>query len=118
MRLSEHFVESEFRCRHCARVRVVPELVWRLEHLRAQVGLPLIILSAFRCPTHNAEVGGAKGSRHLLGEAVDIATGYARVSQAAHAGFNGIGRSNGWAVHLDVRPTPARWDYPPRRRSR
>ena len=29
---------------------------------------------------------------------------------AEQAGFSGIGKYN-WGVHVDVRKTPARWDY-------
>jgi uncharacterized protein YcbK (DUF882 family) len=111
MRVSEHFLQREFACRHCGQVRIVPELVERLEHLRRIVGEPLVVVSGYRCATHNTAIGGAARSRHLLGEAVDLRHGYARVSQAAHAGFLGIGRRGGWAVHVDVREKPARWSY-------
>ncbi len=111
MRVSEHFLEREFRCHHCGRVKIVPELVQRLEQLRTIVGAPLEVVSGYRCEVWNRAVGGRPKSQHLLGNAVDLRTGYARVSEAAHAGFNGIGRRGGWAVHVDIRSTPARWVY-------
>lgn len=111
MRVSPHFLQREFACRHCGQARVSPHLVEHLERLRAIVGEPLVVVSGYRCPTHNKAVGGAPRSYHLLGEAVDLAYGYARVSQAAHAGFTGIGRREGWATHVDVREHPARWTY-------
>lgn len=112
MRLSPHFDSDEFACRHCGRSEVTDELVMRLERLRAIVGRPLVVVSGFRCPQHNRAVGGAKRSRHLSGEAADLEVGYARVSEAAHAGFLGIGAKRGWATHVDVRKEPARWQYP------
>jgi uncharacterized protein YcbK (DUF882 family) len=111
VRLSPHFIEHEFRCRHCGRVKVSPTLVARLEALRAIVGRPCVILSAYRCPEHNARVGGAPASQHLLGTAADLPQGYATVRQATSAGFTGIGHRGDWAVHVDVRPKRARWTY-------
>lgn len=112
MRLSEHFVEREFRCRCCGRVRIVPELVQALEQLRAQIEKPITIVSGYRCPTHNRAVGGGSMSSHVTGRAADVRPGLATPAQASGAGFRGIGIRNGWAVHLDVRQgRAARWTY-------
>lgn len=111
MRLSPHFTDREFRCRHCGEVRVSPHLVAHLERLRTIVGRPCHIVSGYRCPEHNRAVGGATSSQHLLGTAADLRSGYATLAQAEAAGFTGIGRQGRWAVHVDVRPTPARWYY-------
>lgn len=110
-RLSPHFLEREFACSCCGTVKVDPELVRRLELLRAVVGKPLVVVSGYRCAVHNARVGGAKQSQHRLGTAVDLKHGYATVRQAAAAGFRGIGHRGPWAVHVDIRSTPARWTY-------
>ena len=40
--------------------------------IREHFGKPLTISSGCRCATHNAKVGGVKGSRHVLGKASDI----------------------------------------------
>jgi uncharacterized protein YcbK (DUF882 family) len=40
--------------------------------LRGYAGFPFIINSGFRCPAHNAAVGGKPDSAHLTGEAADI----------------------------------------------
>lgn len=111
--LSAHFSRTEFRCRHCGRVVVDPELVAALERLRAAVGRPLPIVSGYRCPVHNRAVGGATRSQHLYGRAADIPPRYATPEQATAAGFKGIGTSGRWAVHVDVRRTRrvARWKY-------
>lgn len=102
--LSAHFDSSEFRCRHCGDLELAGELVTLLERLRSIINRPIVIVSGYRCATHNAKVGGASQSQHLFGRAADIRTGVATVRQAREAGFRGIGERRGWAVHVDVRP--------------
>ena len=74
MPTSEHFSESELTCHHCGQgiELISPRLLELLEQLRENTGgLPLSISNAYRCPEHNAEVGGADVLRpeHLsLGE--------------------------------------------------
>ena len=46
-----------------------------------------------------------------MGDAADIPEGYATVDQAVAAGFTGIGSKGRWAIHVDTRPSPARWTY-------
>jgi hypothetical protein len=43
-----------------------------LDILRSALGVPLMISSGYRCAAHNAEVGGAPSSRHLIGCAADV----------------------------------------------
>jgi len=43
-----------------------------LEPIRALLGVPLRVTSGFRSAHVNAAIKGAKGSQHLLGEAVDF----------------------------------------------
>lgn len=107
-----HFSRREFACHHCGQVKVATNLLESLERLRAiKGGRPLRIVSGYRCPVHNAQVGGAKASRHLVGDAADIPYGYATVAEAERAGFQGIGDKNGFAIHVDRRPRRARWHY-------
>jgi len=86
----------------------------RLQALRNALGRPLIITSAYRTPEHNARVGGAKKSMHLLGRAFDVVmTNHdpRKFEIAARtAGFHGIGiyGKQGF-MHIDTRETPARW---------
>lgn len=88
------------------------ELVWRLEALRNRIGRPLPIVSGYRNPTHNRAVGGARFSRHLVGDAVDIPAGLVQVHEAVGVGFHGIGVRGGWVVHMDTRPGRlVIWDY-------
>ena len=45
-----------------------------MEQLRSNIGeYPLYINSGYRCPMHNAAVGGFSNSQHKLGNAADIA---------------------------------------------
>lgn len=48
------------------------EIVERAEKLRASVGHPLLVVSGFRTPDHNTEVGGAPESYHLTASALDL----------------------------------------------
>lgn len=107
-----HFRPQEFGCPHCG-VRVVrAQLLYRLELLRKAIGKPIPIVSGYRCPVHNAAVGGAHDSMHMYGSAVDIPLGLVTVNQAVQAGFIGIGTQNGTVRHLDIRDgTVARWSY-------
>jgi zinc D-Ala-D-Ala carboxypeptidase len=72
-RISEHFHLPEFACHHCHWPRANRALVRGLERLRGIYypgGLPIV--SGYRCPVHNAAIGGARGSQHLYGRAANI----------------------------------------------
>lgn len=114
--LSANFNESEFRCPCCLVTVVQPALVVALEALRAKVGSPILIRSGYRCPKHNAEVGGVPRSQHVLGTAADISAlnrsgrELFEMAQAIPA-FNGLGVAPTW-IHVDVRSAPrVRWGY-------
>ena len=47
-------------------------LIVVLDHLRAALGVPLLISSGFRCEAWNRKVRGVRTSRHLSGWAVDV----------------------------------------------
>jgi hypothetical protein len=47
----------------------------------------------------------------VKGTAADIPVGYATVTEAETAGFAGVGGTEAWAIHVDVRPDQARWEY-------
>jgi uncharacterized protein YcbK (DUF882 family) len=111
--LSPHFSSSEFVDRRtgdcplpCRRLLEV------LEEVRRAGGRPVTIVSGYRSQKTNREVGGARASRHLFGDAADIPAGIVTVAQALEAGAIGVGARNGFAVHLDVRPgRPVVWHY-------
>ena len=71
--LSRNFSRSEFECKcGCGEAEVSPLLIEQLQKLRDYTGEPIRITSGRRCEAHNAAVGGAKNSQHLLGLAADI----------------------------------------------
>jgi len=116
--LSANFKASEFACRcGCGQVKVDQRLVDGLQELREDLGRPIIITSGYRCPEHNARVGGAANSQHVLGRAADIRVAgmtAAELYSAASriAAFSGFGRDDARGfLHVDVRDNPARWCY-------
>jgi hypothetical protein len=74
----KHFKFEEFRCRCCgglpplARANMEALVDNVLDPAREQLGRAIIVNSGYRCPKHNAEVGGVAASQHLRGEAADI----------------------------------------------
>lgn len=111
--LSKHFTTEEFQCHHCGLlVKIDEELLLKLEKLRTLLKVPIKINSGYRCPEHNAEIGGAVGSYHIKGMAADIfAAGYrpAEIAEIAKmVGFNGIGIYENW-LHVDTRENFTVW---------
>ena len=121
-RLAPGFKVREFRCRDGSDVVMIDEsLVVLLQAIREHFGKAVVITSGYRTATHNASVGGAKSSQHLLGRAADIQVqGVSVEDVAAYAeslmpGWGGVGRypvkagrAKGW-VHVDTRPNKSRW---------
>lgn len=86
----------------------------KLQALREIVGVPFTPNSAYRCPIHNRNVGGATNSMHPTGGAYDIPISARLTREMIHAaakkvGFNGIGDYANF-VHVDNRKKPAYWD--------
>lgn len=69
----KHFRKTEFACPCCGRNEMDPAFLEKLDRARDWAGVPFRITSAFRCPAHNAKVGGRPDSNHMDGQAVDIA---------------------------------------------
>jgi uncharacterized protein YcbK (DUF882 family) len=115
----KYFTSQELACKHCGVNKTTPELQAALDAFRELAGQPVIVDDAYRCPVHNAEVGGVKGSQHVLGTAADIriegltAMDLYRLAVQIPAFENGgIGRDDHENyLHVDVRTTPARWCY-------
>ena len=112
--LSQHFDSEEFACHcGCGAKTVNPTLIYLLEEIRARIGKPIHILSGVRCKKHNADVGGAPYSQHLLGNAADIqvkglSSGQLHDIIENHFIVGGMGLYNTF-VHIDVRTLKARW---------
>lgn len=116
MKLSPHFDSKEFACKcGCGFDKPDPELIEKLEKLRAVCNTPLVINSGCRCKKHNAKVGGKPSSQHLLGKAADVRLpkgmdANVLAKYAEDIGFNGIGKYDTF-VHVDVRQKKSYWDY-------
>ena len=121
-RLAPDFKVRELRCRDGTDTVMADEvLTVVLQCIREHFGKAVTITSGYRTPAHNAAVGGAKSSQHLLGRAADIRVqGVSVEDVAAYAerlmpDWGGVGRypvkagrAAGW-VHLDTRAEKARW---------
>lgn len=112
-----NFSPQEMACRGTGKLAVNERAMDMLQSLRDVSGKPFIIRSAYRSPEHNKRVGGAKASKHMEAIAFDIDMTNHRpdefIAAAEAAGFKGIGTypdSN--FLHIDARPTPARWGEP------
>ena len=120
--LAPGFRVREFRCRDGSDTVLVDEgLVVLLQCIREHFGKAVVITSGYRTAEHNAKVGGAKSSQHLLGRAADIQVADTSVEDvAAYAeslmpAWGGVGRypvkagrAKGW-VHVDTRTNKSRW---------
>jgi uncharacterized protein YcbK (DUF882 family) len=88
------------------------------ERIRTRFGHAIIPVSWYRTPAWNLRVGGAVGSRHMAGDALDgrpsdisnllallhCVEGMLRAGELPELG--GLGTYPGW-VHIDCRPKPA-----------
>lgn len=103
--LSLNFSRYEFLCKHCKTAPKIDErLVDVLQAVRTAVGLPLQVVSGYRCRAHNSAVGGSRASQHLQARAADIRASYpASVALWQDAGATGVGVRAGEVVHVDTR---------------
>lgn len=122
--LSPNFTVGELRSRGNGDCWVRRDLLAALESLRAAIGRPIVVRSAYRDPNHNRAVGGARSSMHLHGLAADVDhVSTVAEAEAVHV-FSGIGDKAGMIAHVDLRHlssanktpsatprAPARWHY-------
>lgn len=123
MQLTENFHLSEFHCKNGEKVpeymlHRVHSLADNLQVLRYYIGKPIHINSAYRTPSHNAQIGGVPNSTHTRCLAVDISCRDVSPKQMYKAILKlikmgkidngGVGLYNGF-VHYDIDNRIARW---------
>lgn len=111
-----NFTPEEMACHGDNSLMIDTEAMDKLQALRSAMGVPFVIHSAYRAPAHNAAVGGAPRSRHMMAEAFDIRMSghdpHEFETMARAFGFGGIGRYAKSAepfLHIDTRQDPATW---------
>lgn len=121
---SANFSFSEFQCKcegrygDCPRIWAPRALFAEMEYSRKQVGHPIHIVSGGRCRRYNAKIGGAKQSRHMVGDAADWkGPNYQVVKSWKRWHGIGFGAHSQDSLHTDLRPTanvntPMTWIYP------
>lgn len=79
------FLPHEIACKHCGELLENIDALTKLQALREDMNRPIVLNSAYRCPTHNARLPRASpNSLHKLGRAFDIRTrGWSRQEHAA-----------------------------------
>lgn len=102
------FIPDEFLCSHCkTSVDMDYLLISSLDWLRNTIGVPFIVTSGYRCPSHNQNIGGHPRSFHLFGKAADITVSrkdlLSLIYQVAVTSkrFNGIGIAQNY-IHFDM----------------
>ena len=106
-----YFNDKEFECPCCHKGANLMDatLLHILDTVREELGRPLRLTSAYRCPKHNEEVKGSPNSAHLDGKAVDISCSNSNLRMVliclfvAH-GIKRIGIAKTF-IHIDVDDT-------------
>jgi uncharacterized protein YcbK (DUF882 family) len=128
--MTEHFKKEEFRSKDGAHFpyevkQNLKVLAEQLEVLREHFQKPININSGYRSPKHNAKVGGAENSQHLLGKAADVVIDGVSPDEVADAieflidnkmmKQGGLGRYVDF-THYDIRGKKSRWDKRPKKK--
>lgn len=117
-KVSDHFKLREFKCNDNSRVVVLnDELVTVLETARLHFGKAIKINSGYRTVAYNSTLkNSSPNSQHTHGNAADIVVSDVKpidvynYFNASYPDTYGVGIYNTF-VHIDVRPSKARWDY-------
>lgn len=105
----QNFSPREIACKGTGQLLVDEVALDRLQALRDALGVPIVIVSAYRSPEHNRRVGGAKGSYHMKGCAFDVSMANHDPDlfemAARSMGFRGFGYypKSGF-MHIDTGP--------------
>jgi zinc D-Ala-D-Ala carboxypeptidase len=109
-----HFSDTELNCKCCNKHNMEASFLDKLEALRIAYAKPIVLNSAYRCEAHNKAVGGAKGSFHIKGRAVDVklpnVQHQAFIELAMKHGFKGFGMGHNF-LHIDDRAKLTKWVY-------
>lgn len=121
--MSMYFSEEEMKCHCCGGLPengIDLKLYELLDMIRVAVQRPVYVNCAYRCPEHNAEVGGVPNSQHVDGTAADISIddiSITDIKQIAENCLNEMGIEGGIGtypsqefLHVDTRGYTARWD--------
>lgn len=99
-------------------IRIEPDMLRRLDNLRAQLKRPVSINSGYRSYGYNQRLyqhvyhRKPTKSRHCSGDGVDIGAGYGAIRRPAERIFKNGGIGKGYSfTHLDTRGWQARWHY-------
>jgi len=112
IKISKDFWLDELQCKGedcCGHlVKIDSEVVEKVQKLRKEVGKPITVTSAYRCPSHNHATGGQPHSLHLSGMAADVTVSKFDIRELARLAFSvGFGTVIAYPhrgfVHLDVR---------------
>ncbi len=69
---TKNFKVAEFACKCGCGNKIDQRVLDMAQTIREALGVPVRVNSGYRCATHNAKVGGVKGSKHILGLAADL----------------------------------------------
>lgn len=117
MQLSENFnsISDKMHCPCCNAFQYSEVFIKRVQVLRYLLDVPFVLDRKgggfFRCRIYNDQIGGAKDSRHLYGDAMDLShlgwSGSDRhffVEQAINLGMS-VGIYSNF-FHIDLRSNP------------
>jgi zinc D-Ala-D-Ala carboxypeptidase len=99
-----NFTPREIACRCCGEIIVDTDAMDKLQATRTHLGSGMTVNCGYRCPIHNARVGGAPLSEHKKGGAFDIRLTVPKIElygSASIAGFTGYGLKYNSFLHMD-----------------
>lgn len=115
-----NFSKSEFDCKHTGLNEMQHEFMEKLQWLRNEVGIPLVVTSGYRHPSHPVERRKTHSNgEHTQGRCADVrclnsATRFLIIEAALRLGFTRIGIAKTF-LHLGIGgnglPQKVIWDY-------